>query len=106
MVSGGNGYAAQNMRRLHFGLGEETRIEKVVIHWPSGRQQTLSSPRANALHSVSRTPRVHRLPSTPWRRPTPVQARPVGHRLPGVALRLLPTALFVAAYYPLRGPFS
>src|SRR5262249_15845020 len=36
VVSGGNGYASQNMRRLHFGLGEEATIEKVVIEWPGG----------------------------------------------------------------------
>ena len=40
VVSGGNGYAAQNMRRLHFGLGEQAKIEKVVIQWPSGRTET------------------------------------------------------------------
>ncbi len=39
-VSGGSGFAAQNDRRLHFGLGASPHIEKAVIHWPSGRTQT------------------------------------------------------------------
>jgi enediyne biosynthesis protein E4 len=52
VVSGGNGYAAQNMRRLHYGLGENAKIEKVVIQWPSGHTQTLESPKVNMLHKV------------------------------------------------------
>lgn len=40
-VSGGSGFAAENQRRLHFGLGKNAQIDKVVIHWPSGRTQTL-----------------------------------------------------------------
>lgn len=39
-VSGGSGFAAQNDRRLHFGLGKNPQIEKAVIHWPSGKIQT------------------------------------------------------------------
>ncbi|MBV9865513.1 MAG: CRTAC1 family protein [Abitibacteriaceae bacterium] len=40
-VSGGNGFCAQNERRLHFGLGKHPKIEKAVIRWPSGQVQTL-----------------------------------------------------------------
>src|SRR5580700_3404618 len=35
-VSGGSGFAAQNQRRLHFGLGKSPQIEKAEIRWPSG----------------------------------------------------------------------
>ena len=41
-VSGGCGFAAQNSRRLHFGLGPEPTVERVVIRWPSGQTQTLA----------------------------------------------------------------
>jgi len=51
-VSGGNGYASQNMRRLHFGLGKNARIDKAVIRWPSGRDQLLSDPAINTLHKI------------------------------------------------------
>jgi len=51
-VSGGCGYAAQNMRRLHFGLGRKAEIEKVVIRWPSGRTQTIAAPKVNTLHAI------------------------------------------------------
>ncbi len=36
-VSGGSGFAAQNDRRLHFGLGKNPQIDKAVIRWPSGQ---------------------------------------------------------------------
>ncbi|MFP5234487.1 MAG: CRTAC1 family protein [Acidobacteriota bacterium] len=39
----GSGYLSQNDDRLHFGLGSATKIDKLVIHWPSGREQTLEN---------------------------------------------------------------
>jgi hypothetical protein len=51
-VSGGNGYASQNMRRLHFGLGKNAQIEKAVIRWPSGREQAITAPPVNVLHKI------------------------------------------------------
>jgi hypothetical protein len=37
----GSGYLSQNDDRVHFGLGVADSIEKIQIHWPSGREQTL-----------------------------------------------------------------
>jgi enediyne biosynthesis protein E4 len=37
----GSGYLSQNEERLHFGLGGATTVDKVVVHWPSGIEQTL-----------------------------------------------------------------
>jgi hypothetical protein len=37
----GSGYLSQNDDRLHFGLGTASTIDKILIHWPSGREQTL-----------------------------------------------------------------
>lgn len=51
-VVSASGYCAENQRRLHFGLGENAKIERVTIHWPSGRDQVLESPRANRLHHI------------------------------------------------------
>ncbi|MBV8832548.1 MAG: CRTAC1 family protein, partial [Acidobacteriaceae bacterium] len=51
-VSGGSGFCSQNQRRLHFGLGKVTRVDKVQIRWPSGKTQTLSSPELNRVHTV------------------------------------------------------
>lgn len=51
-VSGGSGFGAQNQRRLHFGLGKQPRIEKVVIRWASGKVQTLTAPQIGRLHRL------------------------------------------------------
>jgi len=37
----GSGYLSQNDERLHFGLGAATTIDKLIVHWPSGTEQTL-----------------------------------------------------------------
>jgi hypothetical protein len=51
-VSGGSGYAAQNQRRLHFGLGKNARVERVEIRWPSGQTQSIRAPKVNQLHKI------------------------------------------------------
>jgi hypothetical protein len=37
----GSGYLSQDDGRLHFGLGAAATIDKLLVHWPSGREQTL-----------------------------------------------------------------
>jgi enediyne biosynthesis protein E4 len=51
-VSGGTGFAAENDRRVHFGLGKNPKIEKAVIRWPSGKMQTIEQPAARELHKI------------------------------------------------------
>ncbi len=51
-VSGGSGFAAENDRRLHFGLGANPQIDKVIIRWPSGKLQTIDKPAPNQLHKM------------------------------------------------------
>jgi hypothetical protein len=51
-VSGGSGFCAQNQRRLHFGLGSASRVDKVVVRWPSGKVQELPQPGLNRVHKI------------------------------------------------------
>jgi hypothetical protein len=51
-IDGGSGFAAQNQRRAHFGLGTASSIDRVVIRWPSGKVQTIPSPAVNTLHTL------------------------------------------------------
>lgn len=51
-VSGGSGFCAQNQRRLHFGLGRATHVDRVEILWPSGLKQTLRAPKLNTMQKV------------------------------------------------------
>ena len=43
VISGGS-YASSNDPRLHFGLGEHTKIDSLEIHWPSGALERVSLP--------------------------------------------------------------
>ena len=51
-VSGGSGFCSQNQRRLHFGLGADAKVDKVVVRWPSGKMSELTGPEVNHLHAV------------------------------------------------------
>ena len=37
------GYLSQDDGRTHFGLGAATTIDKLIVRWPSGREQTLEN---------------------------------------------------------------
>jgi len=51
-VDGGMGFASQNDRRVHFGLGSDGRIDHVEIRWPSGIVQLIQAPEPETLHVV------------------------------------------------------
>lgn len=36
-----SGYLSQDDGRMHFGLGSALVIDKILVHWPSGREQTV-----------------------------------------------------------------
>lgn len=43
-IVGGDGYLSRNQPTINFGLGEADKVTKLVVTWPSGEQQTYSSP--------------------------------------------------------------
>lgn len=51
-VTTASGFSAQNQRRLHYGLGDADAVDRVVIRWPSGREQTIERPAIDMLHHV------------------------------------------------------
>lgn len=51
-VSGGSGFCSQNQRRLHFGLGKTTHVDRVEILWPSGLKQSIASPGLDTMHKI------------------------------------------------------
>jgi hypothetical protein len=53
VIDGGMGFASQNDRRLHFGLGKTEWVDRVVIHWPSGTQQVLTNPAVDQFHTIT-----------------------------------------------------
>src|SRR5688572_859380 len=51
-VVAATGFSAQNQRRVHYGLGPSTAVDRVVIRWPSGHVQTIEQPAIDRLHQV------------------------------------------------------
>ena len=46
------GFMSSSDKRVHFGLGEETRISSIEIRWPSGIKQVLKDVAADQLLKV------------------------------------------------------
>ena len=55
IVAGGS-YLSSNDRRLHFGLGASTVVERVEIRWPSGTSQVLKEVAADRVLTVEEPP--------------------------------------------------
>jgi len=51
-VDGGNGFAGQSSRRLHFGLGSAPRVEVLEVEWPSGLRQRWSAIPAGRIYQL------------------------------------------------------
>lgn len=52
VVAGGMGFAGQNDRRLHFGLGRHEWVDRLIIEWPSGERQVVRMPAVDAFHTI------------------------------------------------------
>ncbi|MFQ5684741.1 MAG: FG-GAP-like repeat-containing protein [Candidatus Binatia bacterium] len=52
VINGGNGYGGHSERLLHFGLGENPKVHRAEIQWPSGKMQVLRGLESNKLHVV------------------------------------------------------
>lgn len=48
----GSGYLSQDDSRLHFGLGDAATVDKLIVHWPSGREQTLEKLSVDSVLTV------------------------------------------------------
>jgi hypothetical protein len=51
-VHSGGSYLSQNDLRVHFGLANATKIDKVEIHWPSGHSEVLTNLAIDQHYSV------------------------------------------------------
>jgi enediyne biosynthesis protein E4 len=52
MVTTASSYQASSDKRLHFGLGSATNIDRISIRWPSGIKQVLQNVKADQILSV------------------------------------------------------
>jgi hypothetical protein len=51
-VDGGNSFAGQSSRRLHFGLGKSGKIEKLEVRWPSGQSERFAISGVDRTHTL------------------------------------------------------
>jgi hypothetical protein len=51
-VDGGNGFAGQSSRRLHFGLGGASAVDLLEVEWPSGLRQRFSGLAAGRIYEL------------------------------------------------------
>ena len=59
------GYASSVDNVIHFGLGQRSKVDSIVIVWPDGKRQTVENPAVNSLVTVTEDARqVSRDPET------------------------------------------
>jgi hypothetical protein len=51
-VNGGNGFASQSTRRIHFGLAGQDSMDRVEVAWPSGTKQSFLSVAADKIYRI------------------------------------------------------
>jgi enediyne biosynthesis protein E4 len=51
-VFSGGSYLSQNDLRIHFGLANHEKVDKLEIFWPSGKIETLRNLAADRFYSV------------------------------------------------------
>ncbi len=58
-LHGGEGFLAQSSKRLHFGLGDATEIERVTVQWPDGTDTVLDGVEPNSRIVVDQSSEGH-----------------------------------------------
>lgn len=53
--AGGGDYMSQGYAPLHFGLGENTHVDSIIVNWPSGIQQILTDVATDQLVTMHET---------------------------------------------------
>ncbi len=51
-INGGNGFASQSTRRVHFGLGEVAKIDQIEVRWPTGNKEVFTGLSADKLTRI------------------------------------------------------
>jgi hypothetical protein len=51
-IHSGGSYLSQNDLRVHFGLGNASKIDSLEIHWPSGAVETVKNLESDTFYSI------------------------------------------------------
>ncbi|MCA9217678.1 MAG: tetratricopeptide repeat protein [Planctomycetales bacterium] len=49
----GEGYLSQSSKWIHFGLGESTAIDKIVVRWPDNSTETITDVKADQRYTIT-----------------------------------------------------
>ena len=52
MLRSGSSYLSSSDPRVHFGLGDATKVDSVEIHWPSGSVEKLTLPSVDRIFTI------------------------------------------------------
>jgi hypothetical protein len=47
-----SGYLSQSDHRIHFGVGDNEKIDKIEIRWPTGKTETLNDVKVNQIIKI------------------------------------------------------
>ena len=57
-VDGGSSHASQNSSIVHFGLGQNQKVDSITVTWPGGKTQSLLNPNINSLIKIEESPNL------------------------------------------------
>jgi hypothetical protein len=77
-VRSGGSYLSQSDTRLHFGLGNEKKVDRIEIRWPSGATETLQNLSADRLYVIMEGEGI-----VPPERARPIAKKPAPTKSPG-----------------------
>ena len=66
------GYLSSNDPRLHFGLGDADRVDRMKVRWPSGHEQTFEDLAVDRRYTI--TEPAGSPPAAPGNQPSPSQS--------------------------------
>ncbi|MFI5096485.1 MAG: CRTAC1 family protein [Candidatus Acidiferrales bacterium] len=64
-VHGGGSYNSTDDTRLHFGLGSDAVMRKVVVDWPSGLKQEFTDVAADAIYEIKEGQAIRKVATLP-----------------------------------------
>lgn len=80
-ISAQDGYNCQNALPVHFGLGNATQVDSLVVEWPSGQQQSLEAIPANQTIELTEPLGSATQEANPWMEHWNISPNPADKRI-------------------------